>query len=132
MAGRAEGSVIVSDEKGRYMLNIDTFQDRACDTGMSSELVVRNDCMNNSIPGGLRSRTGVTADPSFGVPEEAGLVPPFPRSFSSSVLTKSTLTRLAWVGTHTLWVSVVFSSRSNLTAYYSFFESSAESPSPHR
>ena len=47
MAGRAEGLVVVSDEKGRYMLNIDTFQDRACDIGMSLELVVRNDCMNS-------------------------------------------------------------------------------------
>ena len=36
------------------------------------------------LPGGLLSRTGVGADPSFGVVEDAGLVPVFARSVSSS------------------------------------------------
>jgi hypothetical protein len=38
------------------------------------------------IPGGRLSRIGVETDPSFGVVEDVGLAPAFPRSFSSSVV----------------------------------------------
>jgi hypothetical protein len=48
------------------------------------KLIVLDSGIVNWLPGGLRSRTGVGAEPSFGVLDEAGLAPVVARSLASS------------------------------------------------
>ena len=76
-----------SDGMERCTLNTDISRDPRYGTGMNLVLIRQKRVrILTAIPGGRRSRTGVGKEVSFGVVDEAGLTPVFPRSFSSSVV----------------------------------------------
>src|SRR5271170_251899 len=75
MGGREEEWAKVSDEKGIYMLNIDTFRDQACDKEMNLVLAIRNVRMICTWRSSIKNRSRRSL---LGGPRRSRTRPPIP------------------------------------------------------